>query len=213
MKSSLVKQCIILVIMCIKFVLKKLLQISEFWIINVQLVHKTALLKHRPWDLNSKTRLRTIFLCNSTTYPCTGLFYGFMSCLGFPWQSFRAQSYPYAPFLSSFPGSDVFLLLACPTLFPNSQTDVNSLIAGFMSSLILYLMGLCTKSHPEKLGESVLALPFQIPSLHGNTEFFLAQMAFSWFGYMALLEKYRKLVLGVNFYSQRDYITFLFLSS
>lgn len=48
-------------IMCIKFVLKKLLQISEFWTINVQLVDKTTLLKHRPWDLNSKTRLRTIF--------------------------------------------------------------------------------------------------------------------------------------------------------
>lgn len=63
-------------IMCIKFVFKKLLQISKFWTINVQLVDKTTLLKHRPWDLNSKTRLRTIFPCNSATYPCTGLFMG-----------------------------------------------------------------------------------------------------------------------------------------
>lgn len=43
---------------------------------NVQLVDKTTLLKHRPWDLNSKTRLRTIFPCNSGTYPYTGLFMG-----------------------------------------------------------------------------------------------------------------------------------------
>lgn len=147
------------------------------------------------------------FPCNSATYPCTGLFMG--SC--HVWASHGRVSGPnhtrMLHFSLAFPVlMSFYSQFVRPTLFPNPQTDVSSLIARFMSSPILYLMGLCAKSHPEKLGESVLGLLFQIPSLHGNTEFFLGQMVI-WF-----LGKDRKLVLRVDLYSRRDYIIFLFLS-
>jgi hypothetical protein len=57
--------------------------------------------------------------------------------------------------------------------------------------------------------ESVLGLPFQIASLHGNGEFSLGYIDFSWLGYMVLLAKDRNLVLGLTCVLEKTLFPFL----